>query len=678
MTLNLVELGYEYFPDPARGRPVFNGSIYVGEPDTDPTLPINQKEVTLRYEGGDIVVAQPVTTGAGGVPLYNGSPAQILTDGNYSLAVLDSKGVQVYYVPDFYSGRPLMTSTGISKVDNVAEMVATSFAPNDCVQTRGYYSPGDGGGSKYLVTDTYPEVPDELGEAFTLDNGNVAVLQETGFVSFKLWGALADGITDDSASISAAINSSFKQFITKETENYYIPSRLTFSNVDDLIIKGQAIISTIDIDGVFLFDDCDDLKLMDLNFQGNQDRASWEALTPAERQEHRPLITVENSTRPRFINLKGRMKSELLKIDLCTDSYIESMVHIGCYGFYVEGRATDPNFGYACFIRGGSNHSLINPVAAQCSGAVLIGLDAEEVTSYGGMGSDTHDNGWYGSSCVGAVCHGFTTRRGYQQCVKMRGSDNIISHCLGYELDAPAYVMSGIPLNSSVDPQGATGSGGGIYFCEARDSFSLLRIDATTEDGPLLYMRNVEAVGCKGFDMNSMVGLPIEAYGVRDVTVKDCIINTFVADEAIFATGPASKGVNFKIEGNHASDGARLIRIIDIDESSIHNNDFKNMSEVIVIRLQTSENNRFTMNRGDDNTKRIDVRSNLGSKCFDNDMFIQGNNNVQGESDSERNDTNPTYDVSTLIPTRVGHIVSNGTNMYIAKATTATSDWVLI
>jgi hypothetical protein len=102
MSLNVVTLGIEYFPDPNAGRPIYFGSIYIGEPDTDPEIEINQKEVILRQEdGSDVIAEQPLTTGAGGVVLYEGSAVRILTDGNYSIKVLNKNGTQVYYVESF-------------------------------------------------------------------------------------------------------------------------------------------------------------------------------------------------------------------------------------------------------------------------------------------------------------------------------------------------------------------------------------------------------------------------------------------------------------------------------------------------------------------------------------------------------------------------------------------------
>ena len=46
--LNRVYLGPEYFPKSDIGRPVSGGEIYVGLPDTDPTIEANQKQVYIQ------------------------------------------------------------------------------------------------------------------------------------------------------------------------------------------------------------------------------------------------------------------------------------------------------------------------------------------------------------------------------------------------------------------------------------------------------------------------------------------------------------------------------------------------------------------------------------------------------------------------------------------------------
>lgn len=102
---NEVRLPYDYYPDPTRGRPVFNGFIYVGSPDTDPQVISNRLVVTAIQEDGTATpIAQPIRTGAGGVPMLNGSPIQLQVSGEYSIKVLDSQQVQVYYAPSVVAG----------------------------------------------------------------------------------------------------------------------------------------------------------------------------------------------------------------------------------------------------------------------------------------------------------------------------------------------------------------------------------------------------------------------------------------------------------------------------------------------------------------------------------------------------------------------------------------------
>lgn len=97
---DVIKLNPIYAPNPSRGRPISLGTIYIGEPDTDPTVVGNQKTIYVLEEDSSITqVAQPLTMGAGGVPLYNGDPVTIMTNGDYSLAILNSSGSQVYYVP---------------------------------------------------------------------------------------------------------------------------------------------------------------------------------------------------------------------------------------------------------------------------------------------------------------------------------------------------------------------------------------------------------------------------------------------------------------------------------------------------------------------------------------------------------------------------------------------------
>lgn len=92
---------YDYIADPTKGRPLFNASLYFGQPDLDPTVAANQIDVyAIQEDGSTVKLTQPVSTGAGGVPLYNDAPARLeFAASRCSFKALDKGGSQVYYVP---------------------------------------------------------------------------------------------------------------------------------------------------------------------------------------------------------------------------------------------------------------------------------------------------------------------------------------------------------------------------------------------------------------------------------------------------------------------------------------------------------------------------------------------------------------------------------------------------
>ncbi len=98
---------FQYFADPTRARPIFNGFIFIGRVDGDPTNTADQIPVQVICEcgGSPVNVTQPIRTGPGGLPIYNGSPAQIVVcRSNYSITLQDNNRVQVYHSPNVQSG----------------------------------------------------------------------------------------------------------------------------------------------------------------------------------------------------------------------------------------------------------------------------------------------------------------------------------------------------------------------------------------------------------------------------------------------------------------------------------------------------------------------------------------------------------------------------------------------
>lgn len=99
--MSIVTPSLIYWPNPKVGKPLFNGKVYVGEPDLNPEIEANQKQVTLKLEDGTLVpVGQPIRLTQGGVLEYNGSYAVMTAEGAYSVKALDSKDRLAFYIPN--------------------------------------------------------------------------------------------------------------------------------------------------------------------------------------------------------------------------------------------------------------------------------------------------------------------------------------------------------------------------------------------------------------------------------------------------------------------------------------------------------------------------------------------------------------------------------------------------
>lgn len=81
ITANLVvSMPSQLFTMARSFKAVSNGKIYIGIPDTDPTIPINQIQVYIEQENGDLIpVDQPLIINQGGYPVFNGQIAKFVT-----------------------------------------------------------------------------------------------------------------------------------------------------------------------------------------------------------------------------------------------------------------------------------------------------------------------------------------------------------------------------------------------------------------------------------------------------------------------------------------------------------------------------------------------------------------------------------------------------------------------
>lgn len=194
---NLVQFPFEYFPDPTKGRPVWNGYIYVGQPDTDPIIPINRVPVRALLEnGGELLLAQPFRTNSGGVPVYQGSPVRVVTDTTYSIAIHNSKNERVYYAANAKLGDSFGDSViAFETVSDLQADVSGVLSVGAIVTTAKYNA---NVAQTWLMVGVEP-----VGQNY-VPVGAIWALDISPNKTFEHFGAYADGVTNDSAAFIKA------------------------------------------------------------------------------------------------------------------------------------------------------------------------------------------------------------------------------------------------------------------------------------------------------------------------------------------------------------------------------------------------------------------------------------------------------------------------------------------
>ncbi len=94
---------FQYWNNPNNSNPVGLGKLYVGKTDLDPVPLANQVTVkALQQDGTEITLSQPIQLLAGGVPSFNGSPVQLKIEvAEVSIKLTTMQGAQVYYAARF-------------------------------------------------------------------------------------------------------------------------------------------------------------------------------------------------------------------------------------------------------------------------------------------------------------------------------------------------------------------------------------------------------------------------------------------------------------------------------------------------------------------------------------------------------------------------------------------------
>ena len=170
----------------ADGQPLDDAYIYIGTANQNPV----SNPITVYWDAAlTITAAQPIRT-SGGYPVYNGSPARFYTNSDYSILLRDKNGAFIY--------------TAASETDFISSAFVT------------FIQSGTG-----AVATTVQ-----------------AKLRE--MVAVKDFGAVGDGVADDTAAIIAALNYANGKEVYFPTGVFRITSPLSTTSSSRIKIRGAA------------------------------------------------------------------------------------------------------------------------------------------------------------------------------------------------------------------------------------------------------------------------------------------------------------------------------------------------------------------------------------------------------------------------------------------------------
>lgn len=200
------------FIDPINGKPLSAGSVYFGRMDSDPkNQPANRINVyVVQDDGAEVLLSQPITLNGAGQPQYSGSVKQIkveLYSGEdaYALQVFSRSDAQKGYSPRVYSLIDLLSLANVNSTIKIAGIEAKDYA------------------RKYRES-----------------------------TSVKDFGAVGDGVADDTAAIQAALNSG-RLYIFVPVGTYRITASLLVPSNVTIFGVGAASLIQCDADGVDAF-----------------------------------------------------------------------------------------------------------------------------------------------------------------------------------------------------------------------------------------------------------------------------------------------------------------------------------------------------------------------------------------------------------------------------------------
>lgn len=215
------------FTNLANGQPIGTGSVYFGRPDSDPkNQPSNRINVyAVQDNGTEVLLSQPIQLNAAGQPQYNGSPKQLKielagSDTSYCVQVLDKNGAQKLY-----------TARVVPAVDVVSLGASNSTVPIGGVAA------------------------------------GIVAKHVSGFVTPEDFGAVGNGVNNDTAAWQAAAATGFEIRCPSE-KSYMVSQQITLLSGTLVNLSTSSITQMTDQTPIFNIENKTGITIINGVFNG--------------------------------------------------------------------------------------------------------------------------------------------------------------------------------------------------------------------------------------------------------------------------------------------------------------------------------------------------------------------------------------------------------------------------